>query len=271
MKKLLFLLIALAGSTLKPAAVAIRSVSPEEAFIEKHLVDNATKTLLDQYSRHLAHLVKKIHATQARKHGVWQFPGVPGRYVKYNIKRVIMRNRLARCIEEEGLALLHTPQKYLYHIKGQHKNLHNLNYVVVINELHADPEEKSKPMTLEQIKQVITLIEKTGHCSTFGHNYLRLSDGRISFIDTDGTFNKENPIQGIIGLLNHDLSTYYTPKALYYILDTVAQHLAHLSRKENDKAHRHLSNFLGDQSRDLKNKLTMVLTKRIAQYKKQYY
>ena len=161
---------------------------------------------------------------------------------------------------------MHTPRKYLYHLKGRPKELDNRNYVVVIKELYPDKSEQVKPMTLKQVTQFITLIEKTGHCSTFGHNYLRLSGGRISFIDTDGTFNKKNPIRGIIGLLNHDLATYYTPDALYYIIDRIAQHLGDLPDWDCEKPLRMIHEFIGEQPKDLRKKLRLVLKECLGKY-----
>ncbi len=240
----------------------------EELFIQTHLVDDRISAILDEHSELLEALTQKTNRTPYQKHGVWQFDWLPNYYVKYNTKRLLMREVLAKCIKDYGLNLLHVPQKYLHHIKGRPYNLSNLNYVIVVEELTEDPAADTEPMSLEQVKQFITLIEKTGHCSTFAHNYLRLSDGRISFIDTDGTFNKANPIRGIIDLLNRDLSSYYSSKALLYIVDRIAAHLVLLHGQDLQTALNRIATMLEDQEKSLARKLSTLLKERRKAHKK---
>lgn len=242
----------------------------ETTFIERHRVEASLQEILDDHCELLASLVDTIHKTPLQKHGVWQFDWLPGYYVKYNIARLFMRERLATCIEQENLTLLHTPEKYLYHIKGRPHDLHNLNYVIVVKALTENPHAHEQPMHLSQVKQFITLIEKTGHCSTFAHNYLRLHDGRISFIDTDGTFNRKNPIRGIIDLLNRDLSSYYSQDALYHIIDCLAAHLTKLPKQEREKAEKRIATMLESQEASLVHKIYTLLREReIAHIKSQ--
>ena len=145
--------------------------------------------------------------------------------------------------------------------------LTNLNYVVIIKELSADPLADLSPMGLEQTQQFITLIEKTGHCSTFAHNYLRLSDGRLSFIDTDGTFNTKNPIRGIIDLLNRDLGSYYTPEALSYIIDRLAYHLVSLSGQELQHAEKRITTMVSEQESRISLQVYKLLKGRSKRHK----
>ncbi len=269
MKNKILLSITLISCSISATSEDTLTRSAQKEFILAHHVDKETTALLDTHSRTLSNLVTSIHSTPMQKNGVWQFEWLPGYYVKYNVERVLMRERLAHCIEKYSLNLLHTPEKFLYHIKGRPTQLHNLNYVVLIKEVQPDPAAQEEPMTLEQVEQFITLIEKTGHCSTFGCNYLRLSDRRISFIDTDGTFNKKNPIKGIIGLLNQPLETYYTSEALYYIVDKIAKHLAQLPHQDTIKSYRNIYQFFGNQSAELNKKLKKVLKKQVKNHKKQ--
>ncbi len=245
------------------------SLQKEALFIKAHLVHASLRAVLDDHSETLATLVQAIDATPHQKHGVWKFEWLPGYYVKYNVDRLFMRERLAHCIESYNLNLLHTPKKYLYHIKGRPAELSNLNYVVIIKEVTADPLGDSYPMGLEQIQQFIVLIEKTGHCSTFAHNYLRLGDGRISFIDTDGTFNTQNPIRGIIDLLNRDLEFYYTPEALSCIIDRIARHLVQLSGQELQRAEKRITMMVSEQKPHISLEIYRMLKERIAYHKEQ--
>ncbi len=233
-----------------------------EKKLASYMVPVELQELLDDHSEELTALVKKVHKTRYQKHGVWQFDWLPGYYVKYNIARVINREVVARCIEEHDLDLLHIPPKQLYHIKGRPTKLSNKNYVVVIKELTHHPTDE--PMGLEQVQQFIRLIETSGHCSTFSHNYVRLEDGRISFIDTDGTFNVENPLRGIIWLLDEDLTTYYTQEAAAAILDKIAYHYVRQSPADKDRYKKQLDTFLPLQKPYIEN----LLRKRIHHHSK---
>lgn len=111
----------------------------------------------------------------------------------------------------------------LYQIKGRPNRLHNVNYAVIIEEVKADKSAGGQPLGLPVVEQFIRLIEDTGHISTYASNYIRREDGTISFIDTDGTFDKARAIIGVVRLLDVDLDSYYTPEALNYILSRIAQ------------------------------------------------
>ncbi len=244
------------------------SLVVDENFIKEHSVSKELTQKLDQHSEELARLVEKIDATPRQKHGVWTFDWLPGYYVKYNVSRVIKRESLARCIEEEGLDLLHTPEKLLYHIKGRPNELTNLNYVVLSKKVRDTPKEYQKRMDLEQVKQFITAIEKTGHVSTFEPNFLRLAGRRISFIDTDGTFNVTKPNTGFTRLLDRTLSHYYTPDALDYIIDKIAEKLVtEPSQNRRKKCISDIEVFLSRRSPSMKKKVTEAITNRMEYYR----
>ncbi len=247
------------------------SLDVDEGFVQRHSVSEELAQKLDKHSAKLAQLVQKVHATSRQKHGVWQFKSLPGYYVKYNVSRVVKREILAQCIKEEGLHLLHAPEKLLYHIKGRPTEFNCLNYVVLIKKVRDNSKEYHKRMNLEQVQQFMTAIEKSGHISTFEPNFLRLSGGRISFIDTDGTFNTDKPCTGFTRLLDRNLSHYYTPEALYYILDGIAEKLViEQSQKRKKKCISDMGNFLGRQGRSMRRKINTVLSERTAHYKELY-
>ena len=82
-----------------------------------------------------------------------------------------------------------------------------------------------------------------------------LEDSRISFIDTDGTFNTKTPIKGIIRLLDEDISSYYSPEAGDYILDKIGYHYAKLSRKNQSRYKQMMEELLEDQHPHIKTLL----------------
>lgn len=196
-----------------------------EAFIAQHMVSRDIADKLDEHCQELGRLADNIAATPFQKHGVWKFNWLPGYYVKYNVSRLTKRELLNACIQEEKLHLLQAPEKFLYHIKGRPTNFSSLNYLVICKTVHDSKQEYRKRMDLEQVQQFIKVIEKTGHLSTFEPNFLRLPERKISFIDTDGTFNTTKPNTGFIRLLDRNLSRYYKEDALDYIIDKIALHL----------------------------------------------
>lgn len=260
MKKFIrYICVIIVGSSVHQTLTNVAQLSTKKEFIKTYMVNQELAQILDQHSKELAKLVEKIHASPLQKHGVWVFDWLPGYYVKYNVSRVSKQKALAQCITQENLDLMHTPEKLLYHIKGRSKKLHHLNYVVIIKEVDDDPTAYNSPINLKQVEQFITLIIKTGHISTHASNYLRLSDGRLSFIDTDGTFDKNRAIIGLIRLLRCDLETYYTPEALYYILYTIAQKLVLLYGQKKANAYRLLRTLLDRQKPEVAEHIKTVL------------
>ncbi len=242
----------------------------DEAFIKDHYVSDEIANILDKQSEKLASLARKVHESPRQKHGVWTLRELPGYYVKYNVSRVTKCELLARVIEEEGLDLLHVPDKRLYHIKGRPYEFHSLNYVVVIKKVKDDRKEYRKRMNLEQVRQIITVIKESGHLSLYEPNHLRLSGGRISFIDTDGGFDKDKITVGIIRMFDRNLSHYYTPEALAYITDEIAKHLVRVKSKHHkNKWINDLGGFLGRQNTHMRRKIKALLVERINYYEEQ--
>jgi len=202
-----------------------------------------------------------------KRGGVWKFKWLPGYYVKYNIDRLKKRQLLDSCIQEKNLYLLHTPAKYLYHINGRPHKFTSQNYAIIIKEVEDDEEEYDKPIDEEQVKQMVHAVEETGHISTFKNNYLRLKNRRISFIDTDGTFNKERSIVGIARLLDGgDLPTHFTPEALYYLIDHLGYRIAHASASQKKEAYKAIDYFLGKQKSSVRKRIYALLEQRIEEH-----
>ena len=239
----------------------------EEAFIAAHLVDKDIEAILDKYSDQLGRLVDKVRATERRKHGVWQFDWLPGYYIKYNVDRVYKRDLVADCIERNGLDLMHTPVKQFYHIKGRSQKLHSLNYVVIVEKVHDDKKSYKKRMSLEQVKQFCKIIEETGHISTYMSNYLRLENDKLSFIDTDGTFNKNFYVRGIMDLLNCSLGSYYEPEALDYIIDRIAQSFVKLPTDKKKYTKDRVESHLAQQHGNVAHAVRSKLAARISHYR----
>jgi hypothetical protein len=213
----------------------------EEHFIREHYVDESIARELDRHHDQLFALVSKIEKTDLQKHGVWTFDWLPGYYVKYNILRIFNVEKIRECIAEFRLDLMHAPEKKLYHIKGRPLELDNLNYLVVIKKVRSCPVASKKPLTRRHVQQFITIIKQTGHISTAQGNYLRIAPDGISFIDTDGTFDKARAFTGIIRLLEHkNLKTYYTQDALRYLLEQIAELLKSMPTIKQSEALSHL-------------------------------
>jgi hypothetical protein len=248
------------------AIARVKTLIDQEQLINQHLVDKDIAKVLDNHSSALGKLLDSIDKTHRKKGGVWQFKWLPGYYIKYNIARLEKREILEQCIQENKLHLLHTPEKYLYHINGRSFEPTSRNYAVIIKEVEDDQEEYDKPMDKEQVEQIILAVEKSGHISTFKNNYLRLKNRRISFIDTDGTFDKERTIVGVARLLGSNLTNSYTPEALYYIIDHLGYRIAHATPFQKKEANKSIESFLEGQKSSVRDRVEKLLSDRIKHY-----
>ncbi len=224
------------------------ALSLNDTFIRQHCVDENLSRLLHEHDDELAELIKKAHNTAAKKkHGVWKLDWLPGYYVKYDVNRLKQRELLAQCIEKHKLTFLHAPKKQLYHLKARPKKLNNLNYALICEEVVVDKAAYSKPLGLDIMKQFTRLIEETGHISTYAGNYIHCIDNTISFIDTDGTFDKNRSIVGLVRLLSKDVDSYYTPEALDHILSRIAHHIVRVYKLRKLEAWRVFNELMSDQ------------------------
>ncbi len=215
----------------------------EEAFIKKHLIDDHLASILDKHSYKLERLLRKIHRTERQKNGVWRFKWLPGYYVKYNVNRIIQKELLDSAIKDHALDLIHTPEKYFYHIKGRPTELHSLNYVVISKDVRARTRDQEKRLSLEHAQQMTKAIETSGHCSTYAQNYLILPDGRVSFIDTDGTFANEISYKGLIRLLERDNLHRFGKAAREHIVSRIIARYPYLAPRRKNEALKFLAGW----------------------------
>jgi hypothetical protein len=189
---------------------------------EAFAVNQSMKALLDA---HTPELINAIHSmkTPRKKYrdGVWQFQWLPGYFIKYDINRIEGMKRIRDCIKKYNLHLITVPDKKLYHIKGRPDELSNDNYLVVVRKI--EPAKNPLPISLEHVQQLSTIIKKTTYVDLTATNYLRLDNGKLCLIDTEGSFDSERLVRGYLRLLGstHDLNSDYTPEALRYIFNEI--------------------------------------------------
>ncbi len=145
-------------------------------FIEKHSVEPALQEILDDHADEIYKCLKKIHHG-SKNHGVWKFKWLPGHYVKYGLARIRGMEKMKKCIKEHDLDLLTVPDKKIYHIKGRPQELSNDNYAVIIKGVDRTPDPE--PLTLEQVKQLCTIIHETKYISMTSSNFIRGTDGLL--------------------------------------------------------------------------------------------
>ncbi len=105
----------------------------------------------------------------------------PSYYVKHDIKRLILAERLKEFIARNELDKLTVADKYLVPVQDED----GFTYWKVV--APAICGEKVKSCTLDEAKQLATVAEEAGYWDWFGgdSNILRRSDGKIVFIDTE--------------------------------------------------------------------------------------
>ncbi len=220
--------------------------SSAEYYLSTYAVDPEIKAILDEHRKIIDKKVKKIHGKKlSHALGVWQFDWLPGYYIKYGAERIKGMHRIKKCIKNYNLDLVSVPDKRLYHIPGRPEEFNDRNYVIVVKAVEKEPQ----PLTVEQVKQLCTIIKKTGYMDMTDTNYRRAPDGKLYIIDTEG-FNKSRIIKGFLRMIGtkHDLNTDYTPEALKYLFAEIKSHL-------NDNPHlvrftlNRLDEFLGWQEK----------------------
>jgi hypothetical protein len=228
------------------------SLSPtDEEFITRYAVDPSLAEILDQHSQEIAQKLEETYKKPTKKHGVWTFEWLPGYYVKYNLARIKGMERMRECIQKNNLTFIRVPDKRIYHIKGKPRSLHNLHYAIVVKASEADPLEMSKPLTLDQVKQLCVLIEKTGYISMTNTNYIRGSNGILTMIDSEATFDHSQRILAYIRMIGarHNLNRDYTPEALTLILNEMANTLKKLPPKDRETALSTIYRYLHEQQK----------------------
>ena len=184
---------------------------------QDYAVKSDIQAILDDHSEEINKKIKKIY-NGARMHGVWQFDWLPNYYVKYGLARIKGLEHIQACIEKYNLTSLTTPDKRLYHIPGRPTNLSDRNYAIVVKAVEKTDEEM--PLTLDELKQLCTIIRKADYIDMTSTNYMRLKNGKICLIDTEGIFDRSRHLDGFLRMVAtwHDFNTDYTEQALKYLL-----------------------------------------------------
>ncbi len=197
----------------------------DQEFISRYALPTQIASILDE---HTAELIQKIDGMVSRgeeKHGVWTFRWLPGYYVKYNLDRLKGRAKMERCIKKYHLDLITLSDKYLYHVPGQPEELKNAHYLVIVKKIRKNP--KAQPLSEEHVRQLCTIIEKTGYISMSRSNYIQTLDNKVALIDTESTFDSAATTKGLIRLIawDHNGLKDYDKKGFEYILRTIAKKL----------------------------------------------
>lgn len=192
--------------------------------IQKYEIEPHIKAILDEHSQEIAEKIESVHTT-TQWHGVWEFPWLPGYYVKYGLERIKGVERIRKCIIKNHLDGITTPDKRIYHIKGRSSTISNLNYAVVIKAVESAKDKK--PLSLEQVKQLGEIIRKADYVDMNHSNYIQMDDGRLCLIDTEGIFNPDQHIKGFLRMIGtgHDLNNHYTEEALVHLFSQVKEEL----------------------------------------------
>lgn len=193
----------------------------DAAFIQKHALDKKLTAILDENKEHLASLIAPCNEKKCTiRHAVWNLPYLPGYLLKWGTSRIRGVEIMRSCIEEHKLTHITVPDKYFYHIPGRPLDLTSRNYVIVVPKLIE--KKKHTPFTLDEIKQLCTLVKVTGYCDIQKPNIFRLENNKLAMIDTDAwAFNKK-PYIGIMRFIHsygeYTVSKDFTPEAVEYIL-----------------------------------------------------
>lgn len=201
---------------------SLLAATSDEAFIQKYRVEEELRAVLDAHCEEIETALtefnqRDVKKRKIKKHGVWKFPWLPGYFVKYNLDRIYGMERMLKCITKHNLDLIKLPDKRIYHIKNRPTTLSNDNYLVVIQGV--EPETDLGPITLKQVQQLGVLMKETGYVSMTKTNYIRGKNDIITMIDTESTFDYNNPFLGFRRLLSAGHSVdEYTEEAVKYIL-----------------------------------------------------
>lgn len=185
-----------------------------------YLVNEELQAILDNHADEIYQKIKKVNLS-TQKHGAWTFDWLPGYYVKYGLARIKGMEKMKRCIKEHDLNLLTVPDKKIYHIKGRPLELSDRNYAVIVKKVEATKDPQ--PLTLEQVKQLSTIIHQTRYISMTSSNFIRGTDGLLHLIDTESTFSSHSILRGFLRMITTrpNLNTQYTEEALTYIFNEI--------------------------------------------------
>jgi hypothetical protein len=128
--------------------------------------------------------------------------GTVFRYVKYGPDRVSESLKIQKIIDEKNLDKVGVPKKQLVHVKGPEdlqydpawdvyaskKGLYLAVCQCINGHTLQELQRRRQGLSLEEVKQMTTIIEEAGYSDMHPHNFVREENtNKIFFIDTEGT------------------------------------------------------------------------------------
>ena len=192
--------------------------------VEQYPVDPQVAEVLDSHGLSLSSRLEQVHGNGGR-HGVWTFPELPDRYVKYGLSRIWGMELMRQVIRDRDLDLLALPEKRIHHLGGRPRQVDDRNYCVVARRV----ESRCRPrITVEQMRQLIILVRETKYISLTRDNYVHTDQGRLCIIDTESSYDASREVRGYLRLLGHghDPGRDFTEGALKLLLEELKRLLA---------------------------------------------
>lgn len=212
---------------LSSLALVSLTLRGQEHYLDRYPVDPEIAAILDEHSDEIAQKLDQVDAG-SKKHGVWTFDWLPDYYVKYGLARIAGVEKMQEAITRFGLSSLTVADKRLYHIKSAPQELTSRNYAVVIKRVKA--QHNVPPITLDEMKQLCTLMHATGYISLAGPlskkgpNYIRVKGGKFCLIDTESRYEPERLLLGFMRILRtHDFSRDLSEDALKLVFLEIRQ------------------------------------------------
>jgi hypothetical protein len=135
--------------------------------------------------------LEKIHSTWLTRpeyrmgFNICEFPWLQGYIVKYGIERVANADKLRKIISEFNLDQLDVPEKYIFRLYDDGKDISNTNAIVIAKYISGAIGKGSFQLNLNQTKQLCTLAMKTPHYDIHRMNIILFCE-KIYIIDTFG-------------------------------------------------------------------------------------
>jgi len=136
---------------------------------------------------------KKTHV----KHGVYKYDKIPFYNKGEGFDRIAYAELIKQAVKENNLDHINVPDKCLCHMYGTQWN-------VIVKE--AKKQQKSSPISLIEVQQLIKLIHNTGYGDFHEYNVFTSDSNKIMIIDTEK--------QGFVA------NKFYYIDILYYYQDT---------------------------------------------------
>jgi hypothetical protein len=231
----------------------------KEKELSKHLMlVTFIKNALNSGKFELAKFVKKytppktvctlieLHAKSIVKQKNGPIEQFPGFYIKgTDLARIINAERMHTCIKRHNLNCLDVAQKYVYPING---TLYVFARTVDLGK------NRNKPkITIEEARQLATLVEETGYKDLSLQNVIRNTDGKLVIIDTED--------RSFLGY-QYDADTDSTPWCKLQFLANLLRHVAGISSQSKHRL------ILEDEAKQwLENRYSLYKSKRVEMVK----